>query len=80
MAVCASQLRSHQGKRLLPPALSENVITSLFFFIPNVVANNFPALILEYFFSPDILIPILLIRLTLFPGPANFSDPFYYKS
>lgn len=71
-ALCASRQCSHQGERLLPPALAENVITSLFFFIPTVAASNFPALILEYFFSPDILIHIFLVRLTLFPRPANF--------
>lgn len=53
---------------------------SYFFFIPTVAASNFPALILEYFFSPDILVHIFLVPVTLFPGPSIFSDPFYYES
>lgn len=56
MVLCASQQCSQQGKTLLPPALGENAITFLFFPYPVVAEGNFPTLMLEYFFSPGILV------------------------
>lgn len=70
MVLCAFQQCSQPGnsERDYYLLLFEKMPShSCIFFISTVTASNFPALIVEYFFSPDILVHIFPVPLTVFP-------------